>query len=118
MEVAGIALGALPIALYAVDNYHRCLKPARNYFDYKHTLEDIRRNLFVQQQQLQVTLEDAGLPCSAPEETQDRLRDMYPDSAARFIDVLAHMDTLLLKVMDKLDIDMKGKVRNTVIQNT
>lgn len=110
MEVGGIVLGALPIALCAIENYHRCLRPARNYIDYRNTLEEIRRNLFVQQQQLVVTLESLGLKNPTAKEIQLRLLGLYPESAADFLDVLAHMDRLLVKTMDKLDIDMNGKV--------
>ncbi|KAI0010164.1 hypothetical protein F4779DRAFT_616893 [Xylariaceae sp. FL0662B] len=113
MEAAGVALGALPIALYAIDNYHRCLKPARNYLDYKRTLQEIRRNLFVQQQQLQVTLQNIGLQNPTLDQTKEKLRQLYPGCFEEFMEILAHMDEILASLMTKLDVDFNGKPKWT-----
>ncbi|KAI0550184.1 hypothetical protein F4679DRAFT_583678 [Xylaria curta] len=61
MDVAGMVLGALPIAMVTVEKYLKGLKPIECYKNYPQTLKGIRRNPFVQEQQLQLTLESIGL---------------------------------------------------------
>ncbi|KAI8947428.1 hypothetical protein F4801DRAFT_560650 [Xylaria longipes] len=110
MEVAGLVLGALPIAILAVEKY---LKPIESYKNYSQTLKEIRRNLFVQEQQLQVTLEGIGLLKPTLPEVQQKLREVNPECSAQFIDILEHMDNMTSRLMDKLEIDSDGKPKWT-----
>ena len=111
MEVAGLVLGALPMALYAIDNYHRCLQLGKDYVRFRQTIMLIRSHIFVQQEQLRITLHAIGLPINPTrKELETRLRTLYPDKYDRFIDIISHMEQLLAKLIEDLDVDQNGKV--------
>ncbi|KAI0460433.1 hypothetical protein F5B21DRAFT_7760 [Xylaria acuta] len=110
MEVAGLVLGALPIAILAIEKH---LKPFERYKKYPEILKEIRRNLFIQEQQLQVTLESIGLSKPTLQDVQQRLHEIKPDCSGRFIDVLEHMGKITSRLMDKLEIDSNGKPKWT-----
>jgi hypothetical protein len=118
MEVAGVILGGIPLVLYAIDNYHRCLQATADYWRYEGTLKLLRSHIFVQQQQLQITLRSIGLVEPTPFELEEYLRHRYPDKHDVFMDIIAHMEKLLAKLMDKLDIDSKGRVSTFLLGQT
>ncbi|KAJ3580542.1 hypothetical protein NPX13_g21 [Xylaria arbuscula] len=110
MEVAGLVLGGIPIVLYAFDNYKRCLEPGKNYWRYESTLSMIRSHVFVQQEQLDVTLRNIGLVNPTRVELELHLTKLYSTSkCVEFMAIIDNMETIVRKIMDKLDIDMKGK---------
>lgn len=45
VEVAGLVLGALPLMLYALDNYHRCLKPLQRFAKYQTCIQTLQNGL-------------------------------------------------------------------------
>lgn len=114
METVGITVEALPIVLDAIDNYHRCLlvPPAsKNHETYKAAVEGIHRDLFIQKQQLQFTLEGIGLQSDpTTEQTIQRIHELHPESYDEAMRILRHMDDTLVRLMDRLDIDSSGKV--------
>jgi hypothetical protein len=110
METAGLVLGALPITVLAVESYQKGLKSIGDYRNYPQTLQGIRRNLFIQDQQLQITLEGIGLWKPTLVEVEQRLGEVKPESYDQFADILEHMGTIMAGLMDKLDIDRNGKV--------
>ena len=110
MEVAGVVLGGLPLALYAIDNYHRCLQMGTDFWRFDSTIKLIRNHVFLQQEQLHMTLRSIGLLNPTRDELEEHLRQLYPDKYDTFMDVIQHMEKLLAKLMDKLDIDAQGKV--------
>lgn len=114
MEVAGLVLGGIPILLYAFDNYKRCLVPGKHYWEYESTLKLIRSHMFIQQEQLDMTLRDIGLIKPTREELEQHLSERYSKSeCAHFLEITDHMEAAVRKTMDKLDIDMEGKPRWT-----
>ncbi|KAI0909370.1 hypothetical protein F4823DRAFT_594727 [Ustulina deusta] len=114
MEVAGLVLGGIPLILYAFDNYKRCLEPGKNYWRYESTLKMIRSHMFVQQEQLDVTLRNIGLVNPTRVELEQHLNGLYSKSkCGEFIAIIDNMEAIVRKTMDKLDIDMKGKPRWT-----
>ncbi|KAI1109199.1 hypothetical protein F5Y14DRAFT_433390 [Nemania sp. NC0429] len=114
MEVAGLVLGGIPILLYAFDNYKRCLAPGKHYWEYQSTLSTIRSHMFVQQEQLDMTLRDIGLVKPTRDELEQHLSKRYSKSeCAHFLEIVDHMERAVRKTMDKLDIDMEGKPRWT-----
>lgn len=110
MEVAGIVLGALPIALYALDNYHKSLQLTKDYLRYEATIKLIRRHIFVQHEQLQITLRSIGLVDPSPLQLEEHVRQLYPEKCDAFIDIIRHMESILTKLIEKLDVDARGKV--------
>ncbi len=110
MEVAGVVLGALPLVLYAMDNYQRCLETTTDYLRLKSTIKLLRNHIFVQQEQLHMTLRSIGLVNPTSLELEEHLRQRYPDKYDSFLDIIQHMEKLLTKLMKKLDIDPQGKV--------
>jgi hypothetical protein len=111
MEAAGLLLGALPIALYAIDNYHRCLQMTRDFWRYESTIKLIRNHIFIQQEQLHITLRSIGLTNPTQVELEEHLRYLYPDKCDTFIDIVGHMQQLLATLMDNLGVHPNGKVR-------
>jgi hypothetical protein len=111
MEVTGVVLGGIPIILWALENYRVALNPAKDYWRYESTLNTIRMNMFVQQEQLNVTLHNIGLQGASMTEVNSHLRTRFPEKCDVFMDILGHMDKIVQRLMDKLDIDLKGKVR-------
>lgn len=110
MEVAGIVLGAIPIIISAIDNYHRCLEATADAWRFESTIRLIRSHIFVQQQQLQITFRSLDLTNPTDYELEEVLRDRFPTQCDAFLDIIRRMESLLAKLMDKLDIDAQGRV--------
>lgn len=113
MDVASFVFGALPIALKALENYEHCLKPAKNYWKYENTLKQIQMHVFVQQEQLKATM--VGLDVDLDSLTTDKLRHQLrlaytKNKCEHFIGILERMKKLLEEMLDKLDVDVAGKV--------
>lgn len=131
-EVAGLVLGALPILMKAVEHYRSGLDPFISYFRYNTTLKALHRDLRIQHLYYQDTLKMLLLT-ELSEDQSDRL---FPDAkeplepalwgtpeiesilAAKlktryepFKETLEEMDATMKKLMDKLEIDLEGKVR-------
>jgi len=49
MKVPAFVFGGLPVALYALDNYHRCLGLIKDHWKYESTLKFISSHIFLQQ---------------------------------------------------------------------
>ncbi|RMJ08410.1 hypothetical protein CDV36_011974 [Fusarium kuroshium] len=119
MEVTGVVLGGIPIALYVLDNYKRCLRAAKDIKNYQRKLEVFRLHVFVQNEQLQVTLQNIGLhtiddqlPTKA--DLKEHLESLYPaDKCDKFIGILSEMEEIVKKLLDKLDVDTQGKPKWT-----
>ncbi|KAJ2982580.1 hypothetical protein NUW58_g6412 [Xylaria curta] len=112
-EAAGVALGALPIAILAIQSYHKGLELVEGYKNYQQTLKGIERNLFVQDQLLQATFQSMGLQKPTLPEVQQKLREINPDCADQFLDILDHMGEITARLMEKLEINSNGKPKWT-----
>ena len=110
MEAGGLVLGAIPIILHAIDNYRRFLEAAKDSWRFESTIKLIRSHIFVQQQQLQMTFRGLGLTDPTDYELEEVLRHRFPTKCDAFLDIIARMDGLLAKLMDKLEIDAQGRV--------
>jgi len=118
MEVEANGFGALPAVLYALDNYHRCLKPAKKTWKYDMALRQIKSYVYLQQEQLNATLAALGLNATTVTtmELREHLRLLYAEEECeRFMAALGRMKDLLEDMMVKLDIDAHGKVRTSTI---
>lgn len=106
MDVAAFVFGVLPIALYALDNYDRCLRPIKDYWKYESTLKLIRSHVFLQQQQLNATMDRLGLTNPTEEQLRARLQELYPDKCDEFMHILERMGEVLKGMMRDLDVDL------------
>ena len=113
MESAGLVLGAIPLVLYAFDNYERCLGQVKDYWKYQSTLQTIRTHVFIQGEQLNVTLSGIGLTRPTRQELEEHLSGIYTKAKCdEFIAIIDRMEALLARMMVSLDVDSSGKVHN------
>ncbi|OCL12217.1 hypothetical protein AOQ84DRAFT_386279 [Glonium stellatum] len=104
--IAGLVLGGIPIALWALEKYQ---DPVKSYFKYDMTLSTLRDNIFVQKQQLYVTFDLIGLSQPTIEELRVCLEEKYPNQHREFLSIIGHMEEITKNLLDKLQIDMNGK---------
>ncbi|KAI1488985.1 hypothetical protein F5X96DRAFT_642927 [Biscogniauxia mediterranea] len=113
MEALGVVLGAVPIALYALDNYHRCLRPFRDYLKYEDTIAEIRSHVFLAQKNMDVTFGKIGLVNPTRQQLEDRLRDRYPLEYEEFLKIVDRMENIVSGLLEKLQVDSTGKPKWT-----
>ncbi|TLD21406.1 hypothetical protein PspLS_09223 [Pyricularia sp. CBS 133598] len=113
MEVAGLVLGALPVALSVMDSYKRCLKTRKRFNFYEDDILNFRAELAIQQTQLELTLREMELVNPTKAQLRERIFAWYPDRAEHFIRYIEQMERLLSDMMSKLDVDLNGKPRWT-----
>ncbi|KAI1061026.1 hypothetical protein LB507_010093 [Fusarium sp. FIESC RH6] len=114
MESAGLVLGAIPLVLYAFDNYERCLGQVKDYWKYQSTLQTIRTHVFIQGEQLNVTLSGIGLIRPTRQELEEHLSEIYTKAKCdEFMAIIDRMEALLARMMVSLDVDSFGKPKWT-----
>ncbi|EON62420.1 hypothetical protein W97_01642 [Coniosporium apollinis CBS 100218] len=107
IEITGLVFGAIPIILAAIDLY---LGPVKGIRHYNETLEFLRINLFIQQRSLDASIDNLGLGRNPVlKELEENLKENYPDDYEGIAMTIRRMERLLLKLMDKLEIDVEGK---------
>jgi hypothetical protein len=106
--VLGLVLGGIPLVLWALGKYH---DPVKDCWHHGPTLSTLRDNIFVQQEQLNITLTNIGLYRPSPHELEQHLRSTYPHKHKEFMSIIGHMDGVIKKLLNNLDIDVNGKVR-------
>ncbi|KAM0806646.1 putative Cytochrome c domain-containing protein [Seiridium cardinale] len=112
MEVVGVILGALPLAIEAIKNYQECSQTLKAYWRYKDTLQGIRDKLFIQQRILETTWEEfTGLEHTTIEQIQKKLKRLEPQNYDGFMAIIHRLNRLQREVLEKLDIDDDGKPR-------
>lgn len=131
-EIVALTLGGLPIAISIVEHYRDGLRTIKNYRTYHNTLTDLRTRLRIQQELYVGTLKRVLLPeLSIPEavalfpSSQDsvemavwrtsdieaKLRQRLGSQYDIFMEVIGVMEARMQKLVQKLDIDIEGKVR-------
>ncbi|KAI6364614.1 hypothetical protein MCOR25_005619 [Pyricularia grisea] len=113
MEVAGLVLGALPVAVSVMDSYKRCLKTRKRFNFYEDDILNFRAELAIQQTQLELTLREIELVNPTKAQLHERICAWYPDKAEHFIRYIEQMEKLLSDMMSKLDVDLNGRPRWT-----
>ncbi|KAF5680067.1 hypothetical protein FHETE_611 [Fusarium heterosporum] len=109
-----VVLGAIPIVLYALDNYERYMRPFKDYRKYELTLKTIRMNVFIQGEQLDITLNGIGLSKPTRQELEEHLLDLYSKAKCdEFMGIIDRIKSLLGRMMVSLDIDSSGKPKWT-----
>ena len=106
--IAGLVLGGIPIALWALEKYH---DPVKSFWKYDMTLSTLRDNIFIQQQQLHITLRLIGLYQPTIDELRECLEEKYPNQHKEFLSIIKQMDEITKGLLDKLKIDLDGRVR-------
>ncbi|TAQ89816.1 hypothetical protein B7494_g1857 [Chlorociboria aeruginascens] len=109
MEVTGVVLGAVPLILYALDNYQRAWGPISDFKNWKDNIGTIRNNVFLQKRQLDVTLAHLGLEDPTMIEVEAALLVRCPDECERFIEIIKEMDALINQLRKNLDLDAQGQ---------
>jgi hypothetical protein len=111
MEVAGVVLGAVPIVLYALDNYKRALGPATRFWRWEDTIQDIIDNVTLHQEHLNTTLRNMGLHNPNMAQIEAVLQVRRPDKCHYFISILRNMEGQMNELLDRLEVDLDGQVR-------
>ncbi|KAL5370918.1 hypothetical protein DPSP01_014590 [Paraphaeosphaeria sporulosa] len=109
MEVAGVVLGAAPIVLYALDNYKRALGPAKRFWRWEDTIQDIIDNVTLHQEHLNTTLRNMGLQNPNMAQIEAVLQVRRPDRCHYFISILRNMDGQMKELLDRLEVDLDGQ---------
>ncbi|KAF7530900.1 hypothetical protein G7054_g9401 [Neopestalotiopsis clavispora] len=109
MEVAGLVLGALPLVVTAIESYDTIAKMSSNYWHYHSTLEDIRLQVFAQDQQLRITLKGINLADPTQQNLGTQMRKRFPDDYQQYLSIIRQMDTITAQMMRKLELDSNGK---------
>lgn len=118
MEVVGVVLGALPLAIEAVKSYQEFSQTVKSYRKYDETLENIKNKLFLQQRILETTWEDfTGIKRATPEEIELRLKRLEPQDYSAFMGVIKHLDRMFNQVLEKLDVDCDGKASVNLVRS-
>lgn len=135
VEIIGLILGGLPVAISALEHYRDVLDPVKDYVRYDDTLKSLRIQLRMQQalfdgtmrRLLQDQLSDdqmkalfepePGVPAGkmlwGTDEIQEKVQRRLGTTYKTFMDVVVEMGKLMQRLMDKLDVDIDKKVGTT-----
>jgi len=102
MEVAGLVLGAIPIVIWALENY---AKPFRDSDNERIVIGTLRTGLLFQQERLKRTYERIGLDKPSDKELEDRLNELFPQMAEHLLLTIREMDRLVSAVLTDLKVD-------------
>ncbi|RSL99814.1 hypothetical protein CEP52_009471 [Fusarium oligoseptatum] len=109
-EVAGLVLGAIPIAIWALEKYAEPFETHQNYYI---SIQTLRADLIMQKSQLEITLRNIGLENPSVDELQECLSAKFPSIHKDLIVIIKAMDERASKLLGDLDIDNNGKPRWT-----
>jgi hypothetical protein len=130
-EVVGFILGAVPLIVSALEHYRDGLDVAKDYWRYSSNLKSLQTRLRIEHSLYQGTLKrlllselslsqvedlfpDPQQPLKTAlwgtEEIEEKLRVKLGDKYDTFMDAIREMEEAIEKLMDKLDIDLQGKV--------
>lgn len=107
-EAAGLVLGGIPLAIWALEKYAEPLEVYRNYHNVVSTLH---ANLILQKRQLETTLVNIGLENPSAVELQECFKAKFPDIHRELIFIIERMDESTGQLLKDLNIDTNGKVR-------
>ncbi|KAH0560047.1 hypothetical protein GP486_003434 [Trichoglossum hirsutum] len=106
-EVAGLVLGGIPLAIWALQKY---AEPFEAFHDYRTSIETFRTNLILQNRHLQTTLSNVGLD-SEPSiaELRECFETKFPGITHELMFIVQRMDEVTAGLLKNLDIDVSGK---------
>ncbi|CAI7662833.1 unnamed protein product [Penicillium glandicola] len=106
-EIAGLVLGGIPLAIWALEKY---VEPLEAFHNYRISIETFRTDLIFQNRQLQTTLCNLGL---GNEPSREELRKCFdtkfPSISRELISIVQRMDDVTAGLLKSLDIDINGK---------
>lgn len=107
-EVAGLVLGGIPLAIWALEKY---AEPLEAYHNYHTSIETFQTDLILQHKQFQTTLCNIGLgnePSS--EELSECFETKFPGISRELMSIVQRMDHVTAGLLKNLDVDVNGKV--------
>jgi hypothetical protein len=110
LGVAGVVLSAVPLVLYALDNYQRAWDPFKDQWRWREAIGTIRNEIFLQKQQLDTTLGNLDLRDPTMGDVQAALEIRFPSTCNEFMEIIGNMDRLINQVAKDLYPDAKGPV--------
>ncbi|KAH7234152.1 hypothetical protein B0J15DRAFT_539082 [Fusarium solani] len=109
-EVAGLVLGGIPIAIWALEKYAEPFETHQNYYV---AIQTLRADLTMQKSQLEITLRNIGLENPSVDELQECLSAKFPGIHQDLVVIIKAMDERTSKLLRDLEIDFNGKPRWT-----
>ncbi len=109
-EVAGLALGGIPIAIWALEKY---AEPFEVFTNYHLAISTLKTNLELQRWQLEASLATLGLYQPTTAELRECLERRFPGRHGDLMFLVERMGIVTAKLMENLQVDMDKKVRNT-----
>jgi hypothetical protein len=107
-EVAGLALGVLPIIIWALEKYS---EPFETFHKYHTTIESFRSQIIIQQYQLEKTLSNIGLSKNASrEELQECFEAKFPQISHELTFIVRQMDDVTMELIKSLNVSINAKV--------
>ncbi|KAF4964778.1 hypothetical protein FSARC_7377 [Fusarium sarcochroum] len=106
-EIAGLVLGGIPIAIWALEKY---AEPFEAYQNYRIVIETLRADLILQRRQLEVTLSSVGLESPSAVELQECFKAKFPRIHRELVIIIEQMGNSTAQLLKSLDIDINGKV--------
>ncbi|KAF2015913.1 hypothetical protein BU24DRAFT_422224 [Aaosphaeria arxii CBS 175.79] len=108
METAGVVLGAVPLILFALENYGKVWDPLKQAWRWEETVLTMKNDIFLQKQQLDTTLEALGLVHPTMSEVELALQMFHPLQCEQFMHTISEMDDLINTISNNLYPDADG----------
>jgi len=106
-EVAGLLLGGIPIAIWALEKY---AEPWETYHDYRRAMETLQADLKMQQRQLELTFANVGLCQPSMGELRNCFETEYPEIASELLVIVERMEDIVADLLKDLRVDINKKV--------
>ena len=125
VEIVGVILASLPLAISAIEHYREAIDPMKDWFHYDRTLKSLRIRLRIQQDLFEGTLKRLLLPLLSPTQAQDlfpesdqsgarvlwgtsdieeKLRTRLGSKYENFMDVVGEMESMMRELGKGLDL--------------
>ncbi|KAJ8127031.1 hypothetical protein O1611_g6608 [Lasiodiplodia mahajangana] len=110
-EIAGLVLGALPLAIWALEKYS---EPLETFHRYRTTIQTFRAQLMIENYQLERTLESLGLGKNASrQELQDCFEVKFPQICHELVLIVQQMHDVTTRLTRSLDVSLDSPADKT-----
>lgn len=107
-EIAGLALGGIPIAIWVLEKY---AEPFETFHRYRTSIETFQTDLTLQNRQLQTTLCNLGLDDQPSREDLHKcFNTKFPSISRELTTIVQRMDDVTARLLKGLDVDFNEKV--------